>query len=720
MAIFEVEGPDGRMYEVEANSVSEAFETADAIANQSNRPVTPEPGNDGMGFLERMFKGPGLDDQQIQELFDQGAEVRQHYQEQDKSVLDRASSFMQGLTDTATAGIAPAAERYGGGLVDYLWNQTAGDGSLSYPEAVDKITEERRARANKHPGFATAGGLAGGLTFGLGTSAVGQGLGMAGRVAASTALGGGEALATAFGRGDLTADNAAGVGGLGALAGGGGQLLGEALAPVARFARSRFTDEGANELAKRRLASSILDDATGTGSVAAAINQGKGLAPEQLSTMAQSTGGPTGQHLGEFNDLTRELYGDVARHNDVVGLTGPTVEMANRRLSELPEQAATILDDALINTNRAATGEAFKAQNEAARAAASKTMKEIFDSAEGRGVEAISKAGLRNRAVTLTDDAGNLIFDKRNMTPATKRTLDRFKELTAGTGDAKQKGLSMRALQQMKFELDDAISSAWTKDPTSADAVNTSQLKALRGMLNDVMGEADPRYLEASAQYADTKAIERAAKRGRELIKGTNTTAPLSMVKDYVDTLSGPELESMQDAALDYLQGQLRTSDTTLRKMAADNPDLMGRISTIFGGEVDVDMLSEALEEVSSKKGAYQKLAGAEVAGVKSALPQGSEHTPEGVFDAITTFLGLMPGRGAPVSAARRTIARATRGDPTAFNRNLLDLLQQNTPDKAQAAIDELLRLYNAPNASLLGGQIGGALVPGGMSTYGE
>lgn len=722
MAMFEVEGKDGRFYEIEADSLDQAFETADLIvAEQSNSPVTPPEEEGGGNWLANMF---GVDtmspDQQRAMMEERSAAFIDENKDVDRQALSKANAFMQGATDTASAGIAPAAERLIGGGVDWMTSKATGNNrEMGYPDFVDRITKERNAKAAEHPGFSTAGGLAGGLLFGLGLNNVGTGLSATGRVlGAAPALGAGEALSTAAGRGDLSSENALAVGGIGALAGAGGQLLGEGISALGRFAGSRTTQAGADTAAKRRIASSLMDDATGPDSISAAINRGKGLTEAELRAVAQSTGGPDGRHLGEYNPLLRELYGNVAQHSDVTGRVGPTVDMANQRLKQLPEQASTILDDALTDTTRGATGEAFKAATEEQKAAASAAMKEIFDSEAGRGAQVVSKVQLRNRAAQLTDDAGNLVFDRRNMTPAARKTLDHFRELAKNTGSGQ--GLSMTALQQIKFELDDAMTSAWSTNATSADKVNTGQLKALKNMVNDLMGEIDPRYVEASSNYADAKSIERAADRGRALIKGTNNTAPLPAVRDYVETLSGPELEAAQDAALDYLQGQLKSSNTTLRKMAADNPDLMGRVSAIFGDDVPLDELSEALGEVTARQGDYAKMAGAEVAGVSNAIPKGSEHTAENWFDAATTALGLAPGRGAPVSAARRTIARLTKGDPTAYNRNLLELLQQNAPDKAMAALEELFRLRSAPNASMLGGAVGGAAVPGAMSTYGE
>lgn len=673
----------------------------------------------GPGFLARLFSSMAGDDPRRAEMQAMAEEAVATGEAENQQGMRSLQSMMQGASDTASLGAAPLAERLLGGAVDMAGSAMTGNNQeMTYGDFVKRVTGERNSLAGESPGFNTAGALAGAVGTGLGVAGAGlkafPALAKSGwaRIGASGAYGGAETALTGTGTGDLTAENAVGNIATGAALGAGGQAIGEALAPLGRFARSRTSKAGADARGQRQLAHSLMDEATGPNSVAAAIGKPGGMSPQELRDMTLSLG--NGQQMGEYSPLLRSLYGDVASTPEATGKLGPTVQRAEQRLAQLPGEAQTILDDALINTNRSVTGreagEAVKAQ----RTEAAKVFREVLDGADGRSVPVMSKAALRNRAATLADDMGQPVFDKRNMSPTVRNTLEGFRKLVTETGDVKQKDVTLKALHNIRMDIDKSLGSMWADGASSADKSDRAALLALKKMVSQTMSESSEDFAAASAKYAETGAADRAFDLGSKLMRGTNTNAPVEQVREYATSLTAPELGRMQDGALEWLQGQLNQSDTALRKLAQDNPDMMGRVKAIFGDDVDVEGLATALDNLATQKKDYTRLAGSEKKATKNALPSRSSNEATGKFDKLVVLLGLSPRHGVPVSAARRVLM----GDHTAFNRSLFDLLQESDPKAAALKIEELIRLRDAPNAGLTGGAIGGAVMPGLLSTY--
>lgn len=238
----------------------------------------------------------------------------------------------------------------------------------------------------------------------------------------------------------------------------------------------------------------------------------------------------------------------------------------------------------------------------------------------------------------------------------------------------------------------------------------------MKNTVNKIMQDTDPRYADASTEFADVKSIERAGEMGRKLVRGTNTTSPIEEVEGYMATLTQPERIAAQDSAMSWLRGEASRTNTQINRLAKDNPDMRQRLTAIFGQNVDFDSLSDAAASLKTQREQYEALAKVEREGVGQSIPKPQEDSVGGLIDLASMAAGLRPGQGTPVSSTRRAVTRLLRGDPREVNKTLLDLLQSATPEQSKEIIESLLRTRNAPNARMTGAVAGSAINQGIMA----
>lgn len=699
MQLYEIQGKDGKMYEIEGDSPEDAFAALDALIDggQSNSPVTPPEGD---------ARYPSLSMDNIE------AQVNAQNEKIDEG-FGKTRAMLKGASGAASFGLSDAAQRYVGAAVDKaMFNED----NLSYSDLLDRVTKENNQDMADHPGYGLMGTVAGSVLGGkaaldtAGKAVPWLAKGIAGRMTGAAALGGIEAPAVAAGRGELEKENVLGLAAMGAGFGMLGQGIGEVVAPAGRFIKSRATEAGAEEAAKRKLAHSLMDDATGAESVAAAVNNGKGLSQDDLLALANDLG--DGRHLGEANPKMLELYTSVAKTPEATGRLSSTTARAEQHLAELPARANEAIENVLVNPNRQLVGQEARQASALRQDEARAAYREIFDSDEGRYVAVTTGKELRARAKNLKDSQGYPVFDEATMTAPARAVLKRFNSMVKSTGDGKE--IPLKGLQNLRTDLNDMISNSWSESAASGAKMRTSDMIALRTMIDDTMKGSSDKYAQASAKFAAVEDEKRAYEAGRKLIRGTNTTAPVDEVKAYIDSLSGPELNHAQDGALEWLKGQLDQSDTALRKLAQSNPDMMGRIQAIFGEDIQIEELAEALDSMAQQKAAYTKLSKAETSTIKNALPSRSGNEATSMLDKLVTLIGLGPQRGVPVSPLRRVLM----GDHQALNKQLLNLLQQDNPEAAKTLMDELIQMRAKPRAGTTGGAIGAGGFSGLLSEF--
>ena len=272
--------------------------------------------------------------------------------------------------------------------------------------------------------------------------------------------------------------------------------------------------------------------------------------------------------------------------------------------------------------------------------------------------------------------------------------------------------LTMKGLQNIKMELDAAINSAWTQDANSIDKVSTSQLIEMKNGINELLGRFDARYRDAAPSFAGTMREEDAVALGERLISGTVKSAPINEVRRYVSSMTDAERGYLQDGALRWLTGQADKSPGFLKKLGKSNPDLMNRLSVIFGDTVDeagLERLANSVQGVYDSTKKYAAVSAANEAGTKHAVVKGG--AVSGVVDSLAKLaVGTKVGTGQLNSGTLfSNLIRLAREPSDMANQVIFDLLQTTDKATAEKAIATLADALLKPKVGLKGAGAGAA-----------
>lgn len=713
MAIFEIEGPDGKIYEVEADNISAAADAAGSFFASSNTPVTEEPTlrKEGLpyGSLD-MLEG-----------------MAERGQELDSAVLGGGAQFLNSAANAVGAGVPGLAERYVGGAVDMAGSALTGNNDeMGYMDFVRRIGEEQRAKREEHPVadlLGTISGSVGGAM--LGGNAVAemaeQGVPLAGKAVGSwlgrtgtAALGGGAQNAgIALGRGDVEGvGDLLGEGTTGALFGAGGQLLGEGVNAVARGVGNvlpgRLGKAAKTTQAKKDVATSFLEGRPGRGSAAAYLRGGKPFTPQELLDTAGSVGGPEGTMFAEaLNDpRALKMLETFAGRPATTGMTNDLAETALSRQAARSQAAPQVLLDSLAG-----------AVDAPKPTIADNKFAPIFDQGAGPRRPVVTKKELVDGLVSVRTKTGAPLLDPLNRSGASRRVVDTLSQQLDDVSDLDS--LTLKGLQNLKLQLDDMID--WSPDSSGASKLNAMDAIALKDYVNDAIKQIDPRYASAAAEFADVKAAEKLAQKGAKLLGGTNNTAPIGEIQAYLQSLDAGELQQVRRGAAQWLEGQVKQSPTALKRLAQENPAFMERMELILGDVIRANgtTLPEVAEAVGRNLDEATQYGNINRASMNQAQYTGGLNTEQirelqGITDLLRVGADTTNNLigGGMMGSFRRL---ASRG-PEIFEREMLGLLQQSDPAKATSLVNELIALLNQPNATMRPG-MGGMGVGAGLST---
>lgn len=699
MPIFEIEGPDGKIYEVDAPDIAAAVEGFKGFSGGGNSPDTPAaPQYDSLAN----FGQPQLDEAAA-------------YHDQ---IMPSLSQGLNSASNAISGGFAGMAEDYIGGAVNAIIPGFNPD-NKSYNELVDQIQEAKKTQRDAHPiadTIGTVGGaVGGGILGGAGLAGLAKGgnalagaatNSVVGRTLASMLGGAGQNVGIAAGRDEIdSVGEGAGLAGMGAIFGGLGQLGAEVAVPAFKAAKrlvpGSIGQAARTDAAQHKLAASLLADHEGAGSVGAYIGGGSGArAKSILEEAAEQAGGPTNRMLAEANPKLMDVLEELSGSPATVGKTEFLEELARTRQMVARDEAPGILSENL-------TG----AIDRSAPKANTQLFKEIFDSPQGQSVPVVDKTQLINGLTGVRTRTGNPLIDPRNRMGASNRAVTLFQKQLEDVTD--QGALTLKGMQNLKIQLGDMVD--FSPSQSTTDKLNAMDVAAMRDYVNDAIRQIDPRYDAVAAQFADAKSAEKLAKRGSQLMGGTDNSAPLPVVREYMDSLNEAEKLQVQRGAAQWLEGRVARNPNFLKKLAEENPDVLERVETILGDVLqqngtDMRAVSEAIEA--------QLEQGARFGRIETAIKGQAKHTIGNDPEATQAIQGMFHAgrvaadafRGMAGGGAVNSLNRAAQSLPHIQQRGLFDLLSSTNPEKATETLNELYRLLHDPRMSMRPGVVGSGI----------
>lgn len=491
MAIFEIQGPDGRTYEIDAPDQSAALSAFQRVSGSPSAPQSPAAFNDD-SFGPSMNRTPDAgaygptversmgDPLAALSALTRNPEIRNFGDENRNSALGKADSVARGAADMMSLGFAD--EIAAGG--DALFNPVFGTGNEggSFGERYDRNLNQQRSTdaadsANRF-GYRLTGQAAGAIGGGVGMARsglslaqnaanAGQGLG---RVAGMSAVDGGLlGLTQGFGSGEgglqdraLNAGKGtligAGIGGAAPLAIAGGLA---ALKPVAsplmaRLNPQKYTDLALNATLRRagttpeRVAKALQSASDDGQDVFSMVDAMGNSGQRMMSTVARTP-----------NDARQEVIGSLMRRQTG---QGPRLSNALAEGFGAPDTALqrgssmTAARDELANANYAA------ARKDAGPVNLQRVISSIDDTVRP-GVQQIV-----NPADEIAGDSieralnsyRSRITDGKSVLTDFNRTLSLKKDVSDAVETAKRAGQGNRArvLGMLNAQLDEALETA--------------------------------------------------------------------------------------------------------------------------------------------------------------------------------------------------------------------------------------------------------------------
>ena len=717
MAIYEIEGPDGKVYEVEADSIDAAASAASSFfGTSSNSPVTEadEPA---------MTEGPfGM---QVPAYMMEGAKTfDQEYKENERDFLGSTNQFFDSAANAVGVGVPELAERYVGGAADYAGSALTGDNDeMSYMDFVRRVGAEQKQRRDDNPtadvlgtvvGSVLGGALGGGALRELaeqGAPAAVRAVGTwGGRLGAAAAGGAAQNTGIALGRGDIDGmGDLIGTGALGAAFGAGGQALGEVVNAAGRGILSHIpgkVGKGFKQTAaKKELARSLLEGRTGKGSIAAFTNDGKGYTPDDLMALAAHTGGPDGRMLAEANPKLLRTLQAYSGAPSTTGMTGKVDALAATRQAAMSEAAPNTL---ISNLDGLLDVPVTPKNNDAFR--------EIFNTPAARNTPVTTKAEIIGGLSKVARRGGDPLLDPVNNRGASERIVNK---LIAELDDVTDReGITLQALQNVKLKLSDDAAKAWRGAEDQSYKLNAIDTTTLKNYVNDLIKQIDPRYADVAATRAEHEVERRMISLGKDLISGNVKSQPINEVLAQLDELDPAELNRVRQGAAEFLRDKVKAQPSYLKKFAQENPDLMERANAILGphfqaGGTSLQDIAQSIDTNLTGAANYGKIGKAVDSQAAATLGPDTEQVRgiQGLTDILRIAADAVTGNiggGAAMSGRR-----ALNSGPEMFQREVMNWLTQSDPKQAAESTNELIKLFNMPNASLRSGIAGGGLAAG-------
>lgn len=644
-------------------------------------------------------------------------------------VGEASKVFVNDAANMASFGLSGMAQRHGGAINNMVRSRMdddpANDG-MTYSDFLAKVGKEMGQDRAEHPAASFLGEITGAVAPVVKAGSVVEKSLMAGedtykalrpllhnragRIGGAAALGAAQNLGNEAGRGTLTGDNLASEALLGAGGGAIGQGLGEIIAPAARAVGGRFSSKQKKRIGQQEASESWFSKKTGPRNIGTIVGRGQPITPEKLQSMADLAVG--GKMFGETDiELLRYMEG-LTRQEGNVGRMSELADVARGRIAEIDRDLPNMLLDNLTDSRRTALGPDAAEAAVRKRQEAGAVFRDIFDTPQARTQPVTTAEEMHEGMLSMTQPDGSPVFDVANMTGTQRRAMQGvFGELSALGGETGE--ITLKGLQNMKFEVDDWLASAVRGDQSSADKMAMRELLSVKKYVNDLMAEADPRYIETAKHFGEGAEYDKLTDVGNKYMGTSATkTSPLE-ITDYMNTLSLDERGAVQDGALKWLEGKIADNPNYLKKLAKEDSAVFQKVKAIFGDAIDSQSTSaKDLAETIDKALEYRKeytsiLKNIEDSPRAAGVKLGKEESKAGLFSTIAAIVSKGAIGDVVSGSFWSPVRRLLAGNPDETSQVALEVLTRNSPDTVKGLLSELDYMRTAPSAGLGWGAMG-------------
>lgn len=596
MDIFEIEGADGQVYEIEAPDQNSAI-TAFQGSGLGAAPETPAPAAAPAGFthvgqfgdgdvFERengqlAFKSPGrstIDQDEIAEIM-AGASAPEG--------VGTGEGLARAGFQGTTLGFGDEIVAAGAAALDPLVNNTPGTFSERFDARLNQERDKKDEFRKTNPKSAIAAELAGGLTTGLGAGGAGL-----------TLLRGGQTLPAAIGAGAVEGSIYGAIAGAGtndgnlqdrakgAIAGGAtGAIAGGLLPPVIAAGKAAFKPVG---------------DILGTMF---------GSADRQAMARVVNTMRESGKSTDEILEELKGL-GDEGMLLDVLGAPG---ESLARGTANVDPTARGALTSAVEKRTAGQPDRLTSKLLEASGLDNARTVDELVEALRQSNAPSI------NRAYDAAREAGfdipNTPFKELNNAPLIQQALKAAEKNVKNRAviEGQQAGSKLAVFDDAKKFLDDKASKAFRSGQNNAGGTASALARQLRETVDNNVPE-----------YAGARQLAQAGARSREAIElgaeGAKNNIPLDFSRRTVQVAP----QDAQHLAQGFASGkinQIQNSRAT--------PGVADRL---FGSPAQQDALRASLGQRAAP--VQQQLANEQVFANTARAVQGNSTTAQQTIDA--------------------------------------------------------------------------------------
>jgi hypothetical protein len=609
--------------------------------------------------------------------------------------------FVDNLANSATFGAA--------GVVD-AGTQAAGrkatsdNDEMSFMDFYHKVQGERVGREQDHQFNSIAGDVLGGATslYGGAKQLTSQAPALAGRMSnlgqkilkpAGRALGMGvlgaaQNVGTDIGAGRI-GEGGDGLGtsaAFGGLGGAGGQVLGEAIEPVSRWAASTLKPTGrvAVQEGQEAAAQSILGSAKPgeMGSVANSMDLPQGVPAQDL--MQQALNADPAKTLGEAYPGMFGALNETVANPATTGMTGPIREMMTKRIGEVQVKTDELFNDFFAPMwGKNITREQLRLR----QAENSDKYKALFKDNGATNVPVEPRS-------TLNKQVEDIFGESR--TVETESLMNKLKldiETTGNQITGHGENMTARDLLAVKHQLDGMI--RLNAPTTTVDAANRAKLIDVKKLITDRLEVHVPDYKSLSGSFAETARAKEVLEDSAAMLRASDVSP--EDLRIYHSSLTDAEKMVFGEGMLSkFMEDVARTGDVKALGSMIKGPTVQrAKLGIVVGDDVVDDFMTKAVEIAQGFDNANRLVASIEG---KSVFGGGFSNAPAaravdaGAFGVSAATRGAATSTWSPL---RRLMAGT---DDSNTVRSLFDAMSSTGVEGRVGAVEDLMSAASRQN----------------------
>lgn len=638
-------------------------------------------------------------------------------------------NVVNSATGTMSFGVTDLMDRHGSAIYRNIADQFQGN-EKSYNDILAEVDAERQQHRDENKVSHTIGDIMGYMAGGAGMAQAGtqlaKNVGMplakqgwkavAQRVLGAGAGGAAQDVAVQAGRGQSNIGRDAATGALG---GAGGQVLGEAIAPVSRaVGLDRLIEKGMSKITgddvmlgwgsrakgKEDISRSIMDPTVGDAvadqnSIAGNLQVPEGFTPEKFRAASDAAGDT--RLMGDVDPDINRLTSQTLLDPDIGASKTDIYRQAQKRIDTAEQEAENLVNQyftpaqtkpqqlEMFEANRKNLGEQYDAMIAAPefkdpsllpvkRSNVAKQMQKLLPTTRNRSTETLMESLQKDVTEYLGANMGK------------RKYAD--DELISGEG-----------LLALKKSIDDKLNAHWKGDQSSLDTEKIKYLGDVKGYINNLLNKKNRGYTNLSSRFAYEADLKDLAETAAAMVKG-NKYDPEEL-GSYVASLDPRQKEVFVTAAINQWRNKARDQGKSTVKalMKGDNQERR-RISALLPqGQLD-EFLEKADTLMKDTENAERWLNDIHGTSRDGAIVYNPFQ--KGVYGAASAAAAASGQQAGALFSAARLLGGRQPSDIYG-SASVLDLLSEANPATRNTMIDALSQARQGAPSSMAGAGIG-------------